>query len=281
MFTFPINHFSDGGPVSDPLGSVIASCCADLDATIAASYGGSGQTWANYEDSPSDGAAQSDYDFHLGAGSGSSTDDPTFTGSAGVDSAFFNLDGGDFFQIKSVASTVALNKAHRSDRNGTWIAIALKIQTELQEYPWANTNNPGDGRGMNLRYKNTSNKLELLQSKETSGQTTVIDAVNAVTDELDTLIIMSWDGTSTTNNGKLWLNSGTATQTVSSTFQTSTTDATNPWIIGARFSGGVANTPLPNGSRVYHWSCGDEFLDDTKAEIIRAHLQARHAAGRY
>jgi hypothetical protein len=54
------------------LGSLVSSCVFDLDATIAASYSGSGQTWSNLETTPADSEAQTAYDFYLGADSSSS-----------------------------------------------------------------------------------------------------------------------------------------------------------------------------------------------------------------
>ena len=85
----PLVYFESApeGPAS--LQSVIASCCCDLDATVAESYNGLGQTWSNLVVSPADGTSQTDYDFYLGGTSGSDATDPIFTGTPGDSGAYF------------------------------------------------------------------------------------------------------------------------------------------------------------------------------------------------
>ena len=259
------------------LDDVIDSVVCDLDATISASYSGSGQTWANLIASPADGANQIDYDAHLGADDSSSTDDPTFTGSAGDDAAFFNVDGGDWFTFKTIANATTLIKAHRSDTSGTWIAIAFRtsgIPVGFTDF-WGNS--LGSDRGVGGQYDSTGNNIRLRTFGDTAGVQAITNGT-ALSGDTDYLIILSWDGTSTSNNGVEWVNSATATTTESSTFNTSTTDETGIFNIGSSNNG---SRPLPSGSRIYHFSCGNEFLDDTKAAAIRTHLQERHAGMRY
>lgn len=278
QFTFPINHFSAPASGDDFLDSIAGlSVSADLDATIAASYGGSGQTWSNLIASPSDGAAQSDHDFWLGLDGDVSTDDPPFVGSAGADDAYFDLiTGGDFFTVKSVSAAITLKKAHRSDTSGTWIAIAFRPTTGVG-YIWANTNNPQHGRG--VRGVHASNGDLSAHQNSPTLQNIFMNVGATLSFNTPNLVIISWDGTSTSNNAKIWLNSATANDTQSSTFKTDITDATNLFFIGARNLNGP-DSPLFN-ARVYGFYYGDEYLDDTKAAAIRTHLQARHAAGRY
>jgi len=57
------------------------------------------------------------YDFHLGAGAGSSTDDPTFNGTVGdlSSSEYFSFDGGDFFTINSMPASIQAMHADGAD----------------------------------------------------------------------------------------------------------------------------------------------------------------------
>lgn len=87
------------------LDGVLDSVCCDLDATVAASYPGTGQTWANLIAAPADGSAQTAYDFWLGTGS-NTTSDPSFIGVAGDIGACFLVDAsGEGF--RTVAASVA------------------------------------------------------------------------------------------------------------------------------------------------------------------------------
>ena len=69
-----------------------------LDAGQSASYGGSGQTWSDL--------TASGFDFHLGKTGTASSDDPTFNGTAGDESAdeYFSHDGGDIYKTVSAHS---------------------------------------------------------------------------------------------------------------------------------------------------------------------------------
>lgn len=279
MFTFPVCHFSGvDGP--DLLSSIAGlSVSAELDATLLASYGGSGQTWANVITSPSDGAAQTAYDFHLGADSGSSTDDPTFTNNAGADDAFWDMDGGDFFLIKNIANTIALKNAHRTDQaTGFWAAMAYNQASDTGVSVWGNGDsvddrtvrffNPAATDVVRLTQANGTNIVQFNTSSSTSPYAT------------DRLIIISWDGSETTNNIKVWNNSASVSDTINGTFLTDTTISTTEYLIGGGSVGGGAH--LPNGSKIYSWAFGNEFFsDDAKPAAIRDLWQTRHAGTRY
>ena len=84
-----------------------------LDATDAASYPGSGQTW-------SDMSGQGN-DFYLGAGNTATTDDPTFNSTPPKN---FSCDGGDYFTL-----TVA---------NPTWVKNVSKDNAAVTLGIWAN-----------------------------------------------------------------------------------------------------------------------------------------------
>jgi hypothetical protein len=103
----------------------------ELDAGLSASYGGSGQTWANIVTAPADGSGQTAYDFYRGATSGSEGSDPTFNGSAGANSTneYFSFDGGDYLTL-AAGNTTFLNSLHKENAAFTWYGF-LRTPTSL------------------------------------------------------------------------------------------------------------------------------------------------------
>jgi hypothetical protein len=124
---------SSGGGGSGSLQDTVASCVFDLDATIADSYPGSGQTWFNLVASPADGSSQDQYDYYLGAGSGVASDDPTFTGSAGSSSAYFALDSGDNFTPVSGTIPNFVKNMHKTT-GGTPTTLIMAMQSGAAGY---------------------------------------------------------------------------------------------------------------------------------------------------
>ena len=106
----------------------------ELDAGLSASYGGSGQTWANIVTAPADGSGQTAYDFYRGATSGSEGSDPTFNGSAGANSAneYFSFDGGDYLTLAG-SNTTFLNNLHKENAAFTWYGF-LETPSDLTQF---------------------------------------------------------------------------------------------------------------------------------------------------
>lgn len=259
-----------GGPVY--LDAVIDSACCDLDATIAASYPGSGQTWANLIANPADGAQQADYDFMRGTGVIETAADPAFNGTAGDAAAYFSLDGGDNFTGKSVAATPTLYNIHKKTggANAWWIAAAYRAGADTTMAPWGRGWNATD-LGMYL-YR-TSGATTLYQSSGAANTPAGL-GVDQGTDDL--LLIVSADMEATVNNVRVWANSTTGAVS-SFTWVSVSANTVAPFCIGAAMKeSGVVNGRMAAGSRYYHFSCGNELLDDAKAASIIAHLQARH-----
>lgn len=269
-------HVAAGGGASY-LDSVISSVCCDLDATISASYGGSGQTWANLIASPADTASQTAYDFYLGADGSSSTDDPTFTGSAGDAAAYFACDGGDYFTLKTLSSAVPTLWNLQKSNQTFWFASAFKTPTSGT---WSATRGFfGDAwttsnKGF-LCYSNTAESLNI-GIAHGSGVVTQNQGTALFANDTDYLLIVSVDTTTTTNNVKSWINTTTAT-TNSKTYTATATDADGNFHVGALSNAGTVQGIAQSGVRIYHFSCGNEFLDDTKAGNIFAHLESRHS----
>lgn len=253
-----------GTPASSYLDGVLASTVFDLDATIAASYPGSGLTWANLA-IPADGAAKTAYDFFLGDGV-TATTYPAFSGSAGNSAAYWSFDGGDYFDLKSGANTPFLRDAHKTTGGSDfWIAMAYRpVDGGVTQGLFTTT----DGTGT-AGFRTEQLGSELIQLVQRGAATTQTNG-GYVTPGADTLYIASHSHA--TNMTTHWRNSLTGSS-VSHTFSTTTTDATRAARIGQRTTG---NSPLLSGNRLYAVAMGNEYLDNAKAASIIAHLNARH-----
>jgi len=256
---------AEGGG-SGYLDDVISSVVADLDATISASYSGSGQTWANLIAAPADSAAQTDYDFWLGADGTADTLDPTFTGSAGSASAYWSFDGSDRFTHKT--DTTLIDNLHKTAGDDFWLAITLNIPVSSGNRGLFATKTTGTTTAGFYLLLGTDDDIDFRQY---AGGTAILDNAGAtVTESADVIIITSFNRT--TNKGRYWVSTTTAVEN-NVTFDTGTTDKNGSLTIGSNPNGSQA---LPAGSKVYSVAIGNEFLDDTKAGDIIAHLEARH-----
>jgi len=244
----------------------IPSAVLDLDATIFNSYSGSGQVWSNLVPAPADGSAKTAYDFNLGDSSSPATNDPTFTGSAGSPSAYFALDGGDYFS--DPANTAFLNNLQKTT-GGTdfWIATAFRfINSGSIQSLWGTSNaTTVVGAYANI---NASNLLQESLRGDTAVVSTVSGSFSALVNGTDYLYIVSFGPTQV----RQWLNSLTK---VEATF-TKNTCVNNPggnMNIAARMTG---NNKLANGSRVYAFSAGNQYIDNADAARIFDIYSSRH-----
>lgn len=250
------------------ISSVIASVVCQLDATLLGSTDGSSQTWANAVASPADGSAQSAYNFNRGATSSSSTDDPTFDGTAGDPGADFSVDGGDYFSFVG-ASTTFLDSLHKTTGGqDCWFAFALFMNTSTAIQNLFDTTNNFGGPGIVIRIK-TANNIGFVQE----GGASVESATTAtLTDGTINLIIVSFQHS--TNTVKWWINSKTATESHTFSPSTTTAGATSvPTLLSN--AGGVGK--LQSGGKIYGFACGNEFIDDTKATAIVNYYNVLHA----
>ncbi len=249
-----------------------------IDATISASYSGTGQTISNIIASPFGGAAQTELDFFLGSDGTAETSDPTFTGTAGTDSAYFLHDaGGDWFSMKN-AAVAGIKDATRSSvvTNG-WLAFVYKNTPGGGSVQKTFSNHDGVSlTGFELR-QNTNESI-FGNLKGTNFRNIVTTPASAVSVAGETLIIFSWqtDGFGSID-GQLYINSDTPTATRTSLYE-SLTDSTSRVFLGATPNG---TQPIDNGARFYGAAFGRGAMTDTKAAAIRAWYQANHEAGRY
>lgn len=256
------------------LDDVIDSITCDLDATISDSYSGSGQTWANLIVSPNDGAAQTDYDFFLGADGNSSTDDPTFTGTAGDSGAYFSLDGADFFhQVIAASSNPTVFQDMSKAGAAWWMAFGLRTAATFQTLNvlFENGALTGDGvNGLRLAIRaSVSGTLQLVV--DNSDQNIINDVGDAMGNSTDTLYIISYSGND--SEARIWTNSTTKNQFAITPTVNSNSNTANQ---AGLFAEEDNTAGWGNGTRVYHVSIGNAYIDDADAALIFTHLEARH-----
>jgi len=266
MFFF----FSGSGAASDPrllpLSAIIPSAVFDVDATLEASFDGTGQLWKNLIPAPADGSAQTAYDFWRGSTSASQTNDPTFNGTAGDPAAYFSNDGGDAFWLAG-ALTTFLGRLHR-DQDFTFVTA---MQTAPSGSPLRSTLfhtglAPNTGQGIELQGNFSSNDIAVLMAG-TSGYGHNTLTITNPSFSANCMIIMSHKHS--TNKTKYWFNTATGTER-NHTFAAANADAaaTRVWLGG----GGYATA----GTRLYNASMFNEYFDDAKALAVIEQLEIRH-----
>ncbi len=262
-------RFIRGGSYLD---SVLSSVCCDVDATIPASYNGSGSTISNLASSPADGAAQSDYDFV----------DSTFSfGGSGVDS-YWETDGTQTADIRSLIDCITLDNARRTDINSPfWFALAGKTTNPLSSlnqywYGSALRSNPWPAVGLHMVTAGTA------KFKTSDDGAHNVGTTGGISVSSDFLVIYSTEVINPTHTHHGWVNErARVTRTNNINIQTAkTTDGAPDAIFSlgsASYAAGSHDYFIPAGSRIYHFSCGNEILDDTAAGLLIDHLEARHA----
>lgn len=261
----------NGSGAGGDLSSVISSTCADLDATIAASYGGSGQTWSNMVLAPADGAAQTDYDFYRGTTSAVQSFDPVFNGSAGSQAAYWSFDGTQLFVIKSGVNPAFIKGMHKTSVGKGWFAMAAKTPGSFgSDTLMGTTDATGPSHGMMIAFP--SSTASRINRYAGAGQNSGPNCSDSVT-STDTLMIYSWDFTSgNSNNVRHWNNNRTK-ETLSFTLSADTTDCSNHFTLCALGDGG---NPLSTGWQLRTAAVGNAFIDDSDAVKIFNLLNTRH-----
>lgn len=239
----------------------------------------SGQTLANWELTPADGAAQTTYDFWLGVNSSAASDDPVFTsGSPG----FFSFNGGTYFNGKE--SSAFLRSLHKAGAKFTielWIRWDSAVGTNVNPFFDSGTSDQGSGdmsRGViygdvgNL--VGTAGRHRLRVMRDSGGAAALqVESDGALPNATLSMLACSIDSTGITpsflyKNGAYDPVGGN--NTWSGVYNSpGTSDATNTPKIGAR---GDGMFKLPSGTRLYG-------LRVYNAALTKAQLDALYAAG--
>jgi len=250
------------------LADVLASAVFDLDATQSASYPGTGTTWANLVTAPADGSAQTDYDFFTGDGV-TSTTYPTFNGTAGDPAAYWTVDGGDYFRLKSGVNPAFIAAMHKTTGGSDWTVVTtLRAVAGTTTQGIFATNLANNFPGVRLQIGAT--ELTVTAQRGDTANVNANPGV-ALSDATNYLVIVSHSHS--TNITRFWINTGTAVE-VAQTYNTTTTDANQALVIGA--TSATPTSALNNTTRMYSFGFLNEYLDNTKAAAIIAALEARH-----
>lgn len=250
------------------LDGVVPSTVFDLDATIPASYSGSGMIWRNLTSHPADGSDAADYDFLMGDGVTSSTF-PAFSGTPGSTEAYWHMGGDDYFHLKRGANTDFVGNIHKTTGGGDfWIAVSARLISGLAA-AYLSTRTTSNFTSTGTSFEQLNNNFCRLSQSNGSEQPNFATA-SAVSIGPDYLFV--WSHSAAGNQSRLWLNSTSITREATHTFASSTA-ASSLLYIGS--SSGGAN-PVPNNVRIYSVAMGNGYLDATQGAQIVAHLRTRH-----
>jgi len=253
-----------GGPapgISDPLDTIIATCVADLDATILASTDGVSQTWSNY-------VSNSAYNFFRGATGSIDTDDPSFVGTPGDSAAHWLHNGSTFFQI--AGGNTALLADNSKTTGGSLVTYGWAFRTPaVTMTPNSRPMGNNDGIGWSFFFRNAGTRFEYAQAANQS----IFLADPAIVANTEYILLLSINpntGTST-----YWLNSTTGIVTAI-TLSANTDEPTSTFTLGAN----MGDNPIPNGYLTRGFYIFSEFFNDTKAGLVFTHLDTRHELSR-
>lgn len=230
-----------------------------LDAGDAQSYT-SGQPWLD--------RSGNGYDFNRGATSGSSSDDPTFNGTAGGLSSneYWSLDGGDDFTYDS-ANETWMEALHKNNAIFTCIAAV---------YPGSNSNSQGifgttgntNSRGVRFQLDATG----FLRFRNINISSTVIDETSTLSYAASAWQIVGLSLDESNASSGLFFNNG-STDAFDPTYTSpSSSAAQNTMQIGAY---GNDNGQMQSGSRIACFAMWNVALTSTQIGNIYTALRTR------
>jgi len=264
-FTPPTEAFPDVGTDNGIISDILSSSVIDIDATISASYSGSGSVLSNLTTSPSDSTAQSDGNFDITGA--------TFTGAAGDSGAYFEFDGaGDWFDCVTSAHATLAN-LHRTDVDTpATIVMAFRSPTAIttSNYPIGGTYRASSDQGVRIRFDGSNYTV---QQTGVGTTTTSSNFSSSPANATNYLMILSLDLGGGTASYSHAINSRTSTNVL---FGAKTTDdvGTHAFRLGALASDGAA--PFEAGARMYGFYAFNKVLDNTEIGLLVDHLNIRH-----
>jgi hypothetical protein len=242
----------------------------DLDATLTASYPGTGQTWSNIIASPADGAGQTDYDMVRGSSSSASTDDPAFNGTANDPAAYWSFDGGDYLSLASGTNTSFLNGLHKTTGGSpVTIIIAFKAPSSYNATgAFFATGTASSAEGLEMRITSGAANQMIQRAASTNGISTPFTATPSTA--AVHLMAMAFDYGTTSLKTALDARSFTS-KTL--TLHTTSASASNALKIGAS---GSAGDLLPNTTQIFGFYTFNKMLSDSELSGVIDVLNSRH-----
>lgn len=241
----------------------------DIDATLAASYPGSGQTLANLVQAPSDGSLRSAYDFVLGANSTVSTDDPTFTGTPGNPAAYLACDGGDYVSLQPGTIPAWLNNIYNIAAADKYTIInCFQYGGAGAGFLYLSGNTTSSTAiGMRLQFTNTG----VMQLVGANGSSSAVASLHSgLVAGTNYLHVLTYDAA--TKSYKSALNS--LSFTVSGTLSGS--DGSSPSTTRYGFGSSGGGNPVISGTRLYaHAGLRSIIADSDLARLVKMY-NTRH-----
>lgn len=242
--------------------SLPPSTVFQIDAGVASSYPGSGQTWANMREHPADGSVKTAYDFWLGRDNTANSEDPAFSVNK------FISDGGDFCEIKT--TTDFIRNQFRSDlTNSWWSAAAFFIASASASQSFYGSTNASTLPGWRIE-ANTTPLMRLVRSDGTQNFPTSLHNISSLIGHA-VLHVFTWDngtrGYKSALNSRIFNVSGTAAAATQTSPNT------------GKFNFGGANhgtQKMLSGSELYGMAMGIGPLSNTDLAGIVDYYNALH-----
>lgn len=253
--------------------SYTASLCGYFDATDSASYSGTGQTQNSLVASPADGTTQAANARFVGSSSSVESSDPTFSGSAGTPTAFWQLLGNTWFKQANatLTSSSILNNAHRNDLTSgawvTWVGV-IPEDASANHALWGNQTS-GTQAGV-MAFIDTNGILNF-QVRNSGGAASAL--MIGVPRNVPVCITISWRGDLVANNVRAWVNTlNKAQYSVQFPAGSSATNRDMYWST----SNAATAYSMANGAHEIASMWGNAFLDDAQVLQIYNALLLKH-----
>lgn len=241
-------------------------------------------------DSSSDSQTLSDlinsHDFHFGASSSPTTDDPAiavlhdqastntfaYLSKSGTLSA--ESDGGDGFLLKTITSTF-LADCHKDDTNDCWYAFLGDCQRG--NHTMFGSGNSGTDHGIQVDEGNADD-FQLTQHNGTSDVDTALDVNNLCSSGQGSGLFwyfISFDADGTTNNVYYYMNNSNFAASASATFGSSSTDPGGFALMAVSNTAGTGFTDFSSADDMFFmaFAAGNSFINtNSTIEGIRAEM---------
>ena len=236
-----------------------------LDAADENSYSGSGQTWSDVSGTSND--------YYLGAGSGSSTDDPTFNAGG-----YWDLDGGDYFTPVSASKLSTIDDMHQDNADFTWWARVYTVAGGgSAQYLLNNNINGSNQNDVGVIWRNLGTTTQTNQVQVYDVPVNNLEMANQTTDTISNdawhNIALSVDEASGGTASFAYIDGGIMDSGFDGTYSSPNTGvATDTLNIGAT----TAPTPgnfLQNGSKLAAFAMWTSSLTTSNLADIDAEMQ--------
>lgn len=257
------------------ISSINPNAVFELDATESVSYNGvsTSKTLYNIVQSPADGSHKSLYDFNVGGDNTTNgTDNPSFIGSVGDNSSYFETDGTQFFKLP--ANTNFLDGLLKST-GGSPHSIVL-----VGNFPSTTSTSRGfcgTGGGSTslhgIGYYNPGfsyvNKIGM--GRYNGAGVNNIYNTSTTSDGTDKLIVMCYDPT--TYSYKFYINSSTPSLSGTASALTETANASYPFEI---FAVGGGLTKMGSSGKLYAFAVISGIVSDSDVSSIISYYENKH-----